>query len=266
MKSVRTYGKNPYQVGLLHGGPGASGEMKPVAEILSRDYGVLELLQTRKTIQGQLEEVCSQLTFFAENPVVLIGFSWGAWLGLLFAGKYPHLVKKLILVGSGSFEEIYNEGLMQVRMNRLSNPERLEAEKLISMISLNNATNSNLRRFGELMSIADSFDYMPLEGEIIDLNIDIHNSIWQEASKMRKEKELIKWAEKVECPVIAFHGENDPHPINGVEKPLAQRISDFKMIRLKKCGHIPWKERFARNYFFELLMEEIASSELPGFN
>lgn len=231
--------------------------MKPVAEMLSRDFGVLELLQTQMTINEQLGEVYSQLAHFVDKPIVLVGFSWGAWLGLLFASKYPHAVKKLILISSGSFEDIYNKDFMKVRMNRLSKSERKEAETLISIINSNDATRSNLKQFEELMAIADSFDYMNEGDECIDLNIEIHNSIWLEASNMRKDRELINCADNVKCPVIAFHGENDPHPIVGVEKPLSLRLADFKMIRLKKCGHTPWKERYARDIFFELLMNVI---------
>lgn len=257
LKSVRTYGEHPCQIGLLHGGPGASGEMRPVAEVLSRNLGVLELLQTKKTINEQIDEVYSQLVHFVDKPIVLAGFSWGAWLGLMFAGKYPKAVKKLILISAGSFEEIYNMDFMEVRMNRLSLQDRAEAERLISIINANDATHDDLRRFGVLMSIADSYDYMPEAEDNTALDVDIHTSIWLEASKMRKDMALINSAEKVKCPVVAIHGENDPHPVDGVEKPLALRLSDFKMIRLTKCGHTPWKERFARDSFFELLMNEI---------
>jgi pimeloyl-ACP methyl ester carboxylesterase len=40
-------------------------------------------------------------------PAILIGHSWGAWLGFLFAAKHPTLVQKLILVSSGPFDESY---------------------------------------------------------------------------------------------------------------------------------------------------------------
>lgn len=78
---------------MLHRGPGASGEMKPVAENLSKDFGILEFLQTEKSVSGQIDELYKQLTFSADVPVILIGYSWGAWLGFLFASRFPNLVK-----------------------------------------------------------------------------------------------------------------------------------------------------------------------------
>jgi hypothetical protein len=32
LNTIRKYGRGPFRVGLLHGGPGAAGEMKPVAD------------------------------------------------------------------------------------------------------------------------------------------------------------------------------------------------------------------------------------------
>ena len=71
------------------------------------DRGVLEPLQTERSIRAQVEELKSQLQECAAPPFTLIGFSWGAWLSLILAAQYPHLVERLILIGSGPFEQKY---------------------------------------------------------------------------------------------------------------------------------------------------------------
>ena len=55
MKNYRLYGDTPYNVAVLHGGPGCPGAVAPVARELSRDYGVLEPLQTKDSINEQVE-------------------------------------------------------------------------------------------------------------------------------------------------------------------------------------------------------------------
>ncbi len=105
MKSLRCYGKAPYQVAVIHGGPGAPGEMTPVARELSSLCGILEPLQTKTTIQGQLEELHGIVRENGSLPLTLIGHSWGAMLSYLFTAQYPSMVKKLILISSGVFEE-----------------------------------------------------------------------------------------------------------------------------------------------------------------
>lgn len=52
----RRYGKEPFKVVVVHGGPGAAGEMKTMAEELSKTFGVVEPLQTANSIKGQVED------------------------------------------------------------------------------------------------------------------------------------------------------------------------------------------------------------------
>ena len=54
MENFRMHGLAPYGVAVVHGGPGAEGEMRPVARKLSVDRGVLEPLQTETSVNGQL--------------------------------------------------------------------------------------------------------------------------------------------------------------------------------------------------------------------
>ena len=72
MKNLRKYGQPSYNVVVIHGGPGASGEMAPVAKKLSKTHGVLEPLQTMNTIIGQVQELFSVLKEKADFPVTLI--------------------------------------------------------------------------------------------------------------------------------------------------------------------------------------------------
>lgn len=74
MNTIRKYGKKPFQVGLRHGGAGVQGEMKPVAENLSVDFGIIEFLQTEKSVNGQIKELSRQITESADLPVSLIGY------------------------------------------------------------------------------------------------------------------------------------------------------------------------------------------------
>jgi pimeloyl-ACP methyl ester carboxylesterase len=259
VSTVRKYGHPPYLVALLHGGPGAAGEMEPVAIRLSHSFGVLEFLQTKKSVKGQVEELKKQINSFSKLPLVLIGYSWGAWLGFIFASTYPQKVKKLILISSGAFEKKYNRDLISIRLERLKGVKKVEAENLIHKIDSGCNDKGELQRFGELMTLADSYDYILNKKEKIDIDMDVFNSVWPEARKMRDTNELINHAEEIRCPVVAFHGTYDSHPVAGVKDPLSERLADFKMIVMEKCGHTPWKERFAKKTFFELLLKELNS-------
>jgi pimeloyl-ACP methyl ester carboxylesterase len=259
MKNLRLYGKRPYTMAVIHGGPGAPGEMAPVARELSAEYGVLEPLQTKDTLDGQVEELRDVLQANGEPPVILIGFSWGAWLSFIVAAGYPALVRKLILVGSGPFEEKYADSILPTRLERLSEAERVEFCRIVEGLS-EPATGDKaglMARFGSLMDKADTYDPLPRKVELLEFNYEVNQKVWDEAARLRASGELLKLANKIRCPVVAIHGDYDPHPAGGVRVPLSGALKDFKFILLEKCGHEPWIERWARDRFYEILRNEL---------
>lgn len=259
MSNTRRYGKAPFDVAVIHGGPGAPGEMAPVARKLASDRGVLEPFQTSASVDGQVNELKSQLEESADIPVTLIGFSWGAWLSLIVASNYPALVKKLILVGSGPFEEKYAAQVQKTRLSRFNKKERTEYDNIIKSLSESSLESENvlLSRLGELCSKTDQYDATVDESDTMDFQADIFRGIWPEAARLRKSGKLLQFAEGITCPVIAIHGDYDPHPIEGVQKPLSNVLMDFKLILLTGCGHKPWLERQARDEFYEVLRNEL---------
>ncbi len=259
MDKVRIYGKTPFNVAVIHGGPGTAGGMAPVARELARFMGVLEPLQTEATLHGQVEELKSVLESDANLPSLLIGHSWGAWLSFMLAAKHPQLVKKLILVGCGGFTEEYAALTQETRLERLKPEEREEMKQVVQALKSSSEDEKNraFGRMGEMFSHVDWFDPIEHTPEQIEFQADIFKSVWKEAMELRRSGELLELGKKILCPVVAIHGDYDSHPAEGVEKPLSAVISDFRFILLENCGHKPWIERQARDRFYAILREEI---------
>lgn len=259
MKNLRTYGQKPYRVAVIHGGPGAPGEVAPVARELARDYGVLEPLQTKDTVGGQIEELREVLTANADPPVTLVGFSWGAWLSYLYTSRYPSSVRKLILIGTPPFPAEMAMDVMTTRLERMSEAERAEFFALTEALNQpgNPDRNRLMARFAALTNRADAYELLPYQSELIEYLFDINQSVWAEANRMRNSGELLEAGRAIACPVVAIHGDHDPHPVAGVREPLAGILQDFSFVLLEKCGHEPWLERYARDEFFRVLREEI---------
>ena len=259
MQNLRKYGNEPFKVALIHGGPGAPGQMAPVAQELSSIKGILEPLQTATTVEGQVQELKAVLEKNADLPVTLIGFSWGALLSFILAARYPSLVEKLILVGSAPYEEKYASKIMDTRMSRLGENERNEALSLMEAFNDPATQNKNslMARFGKLISKADSYDPMPHDDEILEYQYELSQSVWEQAMKLRSSDKLLNLGRKIVCPVIAIHGDYDPHPAEGVKEPLSRTLKDFRFILLEKCGHCPWLERSAKDRFYGILKKEL---------
>ena len=290
MKNLRKYGKlpesglidegsiRPFKVTVIHGGPGAPGSVAPIARELSRNFGVLEPLQTGTTIKGQISELKRVLKKNSEIPIILVGHSWGAWLSYIFAARYPSMVKKLILVSSGPFEHKYVKKLEANRLSHLNQKERAEYNSIIK--NLDNPKvkdqNKSLERLGSLTSKTDTYDLIPGESKKSDrINVqgDIFYRVWNEADELRRSGKLLALGKDIRCPVIATHGDYDPHPAEGVKKPLSAMLKDFRFIPpfldcpqkrragfilLKNCGHYPWLERKAKDKFYKILRKELS--------
>lgn len=257
--NLRIHGKPPFSVAVLHGGPGASGGMAPLADELARCRGVLEPLQTASSIAGLVAELKALLEETAELPITLAGHSWGAWLGFIFAARHPHIVKKLILISSGGFEEKYAAVTQETRLSRLSEADREEVKGLLEIFRKpsSKSNNGDFARLGALFSRAGSYDPLPQEPSVVDFSLDIYKQVWKEATELRRSGKLLDLGKKIRAPVVAIHGDYDAHPFEGVKMPLSTVLADFRFILLAKCGHKPWIERQARDRFFALLEEEL---------
>jgi pimeloyl-ACP methyl ester carboxylesterase len=266
MINLRKYGKPPYVAAVVHGGPGARGEVAPVARVLSSFVGILEPLQTATTLAEQVSELHRVLQENSSLPVTLVGHSWGAWLSFIAAARYPGSVKKLVLVGSGPFEHRYAANITGTRLTRLSETDRLRVLYLIEALSGPDTENKDklFREFSALCARADAYDPLPHDDESLEVHYDATQLVWREAEAWRRSGELLEMGRQITCPVVAIHGDYDSHPAEGVERPLSRVLREFRFILLEKCGHSPWLERQARDRFYRIVASEIGCSRAPS--
>lgn len=261
MSSLRKYGPPPHAVAVIHGGPGAPGAVSLLAEALGKDRGVIEPFQTADSVSGQIAELAETLERHAVTPSVLIGSSWGAWLALLTAARHPALVRKLILVGCPALEDWFARDVTALRLRRLGDMERQEARALIQTMIRPDAPVADkdlaLARIGVLYAKADSVDPVTLDMGVRGASFRIHSAVWREATRLRARGELTSVGRHIRCPVVAFHGDRDPHPAEGVEGPLRGVLRDFRFVLLRDCGHFPWIERGACDGFLRALEAEL---------
>ncbi len=261
MANPRKYGNAPFKVAVVHGGPGAAGEMAPVAMELTCSRGILEPLQTEISLDGQVDELIKILKSKADLPITLIGYSWGAWLSYIVAAQEPPLVKKLILVSSGPFEAHYAARAHETRLSRLNEAEQAEIQSLTNVLMNSEVADSAvLARLGALFGKADTYD--PIESEsgesyTVECQPKIFRNVWPAAEELRKNGKLLELGKSIRCPVVAVHSDYDPHPAEGVFKPLSTVLKNFRWHLITHCGHTPWREKQAKDVFYQKLKEEL---------
>lgn len=258
---VRKYGDGNKVLVLVHGGPGGAGSLscmaKQYAEFGNGKLCVLEPWQSAKTVLGQVEELHKQIFSCTNKKVVLLGHSWGAWIVTLFASKYSDLLKCVILMGSGPFDDKYIPLLQERRERFFQGKQREEFERLTQELSKTDAYNKE-EKFAKLASISHGDDYDVLE-EHTDCIPDgeIYNCVWPEGAKMRTDGNLLEEAKKIQCPIYVIHGEEDPHPIEGITDPFHKNGIKFTLYTLSHCGHSAWKEKYAKDELKDIIMNKI---------
>ena len=261
--NCRLYGNAPYAAAVIHGGPGAPGSVAAVARRLAAaGFGVVEPLQTRNSVAALLEELHETLLRNHADRTALIGHSWGAWLAWMYAAAHPARVSKLILVGSGPFEASYVPAIDAARKRRLTAAQAAEWDAIFAALGDPATPDKDawMHRLSLLLPDTDSYAPIAIETDAADcIQTDgaALSGIWPEAARMRESGELLALAERIRCPVVAIHGDCDPHPAEGVRLPLAGRLDDFRFHLLPRCGHSPWEERYAMDAFYEIIINEL---------
>lgn len=262
------HGNGDKTVILLHGGPSLYGYMMDIGEVLVDDLKVVDYAQ-RGTVEcpstpdlltidqhiKDLDQIVDQVS--EGRKVFLLGHSWGASLGLLYAAKFSDKIEKLVLLGTASlteeigdmFGERFNSRLTQNEKTQLDNlNRRLESAK--TNLRINELMNERLT----LTNPACHFDRATNE-RMVPCKWDFHSfkysidALWDiiEAGEM---PQILK---KVTCQVVAIHGDTDAFPAEETFIFLRENLSKFDSILMKDSGHFPWIEETSEHKFFEEL-------------
>jgi len=253
---VRLYGKAPYKIVLVHGGPGAIGSLKGFAQELNAlsQIGVVEAIQSKYSIEELIDELYRQISDNCNEKVSLIGHSWGAWLAALFAEKYPELVERIILVGSGPLEDKYVAEIGTRRFENLSEEDGEIFQRLIN----NQATDEDMEKIPKVFEKSDNYCLENRDMHKADkTDSQMHNTIWEEAAGLRTSGELLAAFKRIKNKIVLIQGETDPHPARGITIPLQENGVECETYILKKCGHSPFMEKYAKEDFYKILLEII---------
>ncbi|WP_106828786.1 alpha/beta hydrolase [Parabacteroides pacaensis] len=252
---VHKYGKPSYSTVLVHGGPGAMGSLKPMAQRISSFCGVLEPLQSQYTIDGLIKELHDQIYSNTDQPVALIGHSWGAWLSLFFTVRYPELVKQLIVIGCAPFQEKYVPAITENRLHNLSPKEGKLFQDLLRQLS-SHPTDASIKELERLIEKSDNH-HIEVHSNLIKPDAKMFDYIWKEAVELRQHNFFERIFTQHSFPLFIIHGDKDPHPVKGVIEPLEIWGVPYRLYQLSHCGHSPFLEIEAKEEFYYLIQDII---------
>lgn len=260
---VRQYRSKGPEVIVLHGGPGAGGSARPIAQGLADAFAVCEPMQRGSgegalSVARHVEDLRTMIGHYcASRAPALVGESWGAMLALAYAAAYPEQAGPVVLVGCGTFSQDDRDVLQATLAGRTTPAMRQELDRIAADVA-----DPLERMRAQYRVVQPLYDVDPLEDPhdvLAGFDAAAHRETWDDMLRCQAEGVYPQAFEAVRSPVLMVHGQADPHPGPATYRTLREYIPQLEYVELAACGHSPWRERRARQVFFETLHDWLAA-------
>jgi pimeloyl-ACP methyl ester carboxylesterase len=271
---TREYGAAGPTVLVIHGGPAAAGNAAPIARGLAGSYHVLEPWQRGSdastaplTVARHVADLRDLiLSRCAGQRPALIGESWGAMLVLAFAAAHPDLAGPLVLVGCGTWDAESRAKLQETLEQRIGDDPPLRSA--IDQLAAEYFDDERLRTIRRYELIRRLYDFSPMQEEadpaIGPFDAKAHEETWNDMLRLQRQGQYPAALSAIRSPVLMLHGSYDPHPGPCTRDLLRSYIPQLEYHELPRCGHSPWRERFARDDFFQIMSRWLTENICPG--
>ena len=256
-----TYG-SPHDARLLvlHGGPGAHHDyLLPQMLALTGSAGGRELLfydqrgggrsktsdQTPITWQTQTRDTGAVIEEFALHDAVIIGYSWGALLALLYAsqaftGNMPR-PRTLVLIDPAPISRRFRTEFEAefARRQQSDEVQRMRAELARSGLRERDMEAYRQRNFE--LSVAGYFAHPRSATDLTPFRVmaRVQQGVWDSLGDfdLAADGRL----EAITARTLVVHGRQDPIPLASSEE--CARVMGAELVVLEDCGHVPYVEQ-----------------------
>lgn len=244
---------NGVPIFVLHGGPGFShtylksstqawkklSKNRPIIFYDQRGTGKSTIIDSVGTCTlvdqiNDLEALRNKLGF---SQIIILGHSWGGFLGMAYTARFPEYVKNLILVGSAApcfkdtiFLQKYVFPEIQERRNNLS----FEVE-----LGNKDAINSDtLEKFSMLFYSPEKKDEVLSTAGNTSYNYDVHKALRADIDRFDLTPELLKFKQHT----LVITGRFDMNVAPLVAYRIHKLIANSKYEVFEYSGHLPFIE------------------------
>jgi proline iminopeptidase len=176
---------------------------------------------------------------------MLLGYSWGGLLALLYATEYPERVRAMALVAPaaawGEYPRRFKENFAQ--RSQAEAIRQMRAELEASGLKESDQQAYRRRRFdlsvaGYFRDPRQAFDSSPFV-----VQLQAQQATWASlkgyGADLRRKLQILK------VPTLILHGRYDPIPIEWAEE-LADVLQASRLVVLENSGHVPYVEAAER--------------------
>lgn len=250
---------------VLHGGPGADhGYLLPHFLDLADEFELILYDQrgggrsrtddlepiTWHTQVDDLASVTAEL--LDSTPPVVVGYSWGALLGMLYAieatrGRVAAAPSRIALVSPAPISRAHRKTFEATFAARSTGPaiQAMRAQLAASGLRDRDPIAHKQRAFE--LSVAGYFADPTQARNLTPFRVTgrVQTQVWESLGDF----DLAPALATVHVPSLVLHGRQDPIPLESSE--AAARALRSNLIVLEDCGHVPYVE--ARSALFSAL-------------
>jgi proline iminopeptidase len=240
---------------LLHGGPGASHEyLLPQMLALAAEHRVVTYDQRGggrsrsdddrvpigwRDQVGDVERVAEEL---GVAPLVIVGYSWGGLLAMLYAIETADRVEspvRLALIDPAPVARAYREEFEREFARRQAGPQVAALRDELQRSGLRERDPDAYRHRTFELGVAGYFADPRRARDLTPFRVTgrVQQSIWQSLG----DYDIVPALGRLRIPSYVTHGRQDPIPLASSE--AAARALRTSCVVLEDCGHVPYVEQ-----------------------
>jgi proline iminopeptidase len=241
---------------VLHGGPGADHQyLLPQLLHLGEKHDLLFYDQRGGgrsradaripiTWETHVEDLGAVIEEFGLDPLSIVGYSWGAMLGLLYAIEQrvnPHLraPDRMALISPGPLTREYRRQFEAEFARRQQSPEIQRMRDELAASGLRERDPEAYRQRAFELGVAGYFSDPRKATDLTPFRVvgRIQESVWESLGDF----DLISDLKGIKIPSIIIYGRDDPIPVASSSE--AASALGTNLVVLDECGHVPYVEQ-----------------------
>lgn len=245
---------------VLHGGPGADHRyLLPQMLRLTDRHDVLfydqrgggrsTILTTDRTpitAHTQVDDLANVIAerWGQERPVI-VGYSWGGVLAMLYATDEHVRVppNRLVLIDPAGVNRQYREAFETEFARRQAAPPIVAARATLASSGLRDRDPEAYRQRSFELSVAGYFADPAMARDLTPFRVAgrVQQSVWESLGDYDLVPALRAARGRLGMPVLIVHGREDPFPVASSEALAAAIGGQLDVI--ENCGHVPYVEQ-----------------------
>ncbi len=233
---------------------------RPLGELFARNYrcilydqrgaggSVLPVTDEKALhVERFLEDLESLRARLGLDHLTIIGHSWGATLGLMYGGRYPQRIGRLVLIGTGPLNDemhaVYKANVLRwmrptdrsrwPEVNGAYTAARASGRDVPAGLDEQNIAIWSPVMFYSLAN-AEQFvrEYLRAGG----------HRRHAPAARGWARKDALERAHTIKAPVLVVYGQQDYEPITQAYL-LKERMPQARICFINECGHVAWVDQ-----------------------